>query len=215
MPGNREPAPEAWWARPVPTGATGSAPPYAEHPAATWNRGATGSGRTITPASRTRSGPPRYPGRYPGRHPFLGDQRGLTTAGAAVVVLILSSLGAAVDITTGTGLRTVFTITFVIAATLVSTAVRTEDLLASVVLIPLAFAVVAGIAGLIEGSGFGTLTKLVEAAAIVMINAAPALMLATAIAAAIAGARGYAHRKRRRPVRPARPPQPLAGRARP
>jgi hypothetical protein len=140
------------------------------------------------------------------RPAVFGDTRGLTTAGATILVLVLSGLAAGVDVATGTGLRTVFTVTFMAAAALSTATVHIEDLFASVVLVPLTFALVAGVSGLVEGSGFGTLTKLIEAAAIVMVNAAPALLMATMVALIVAGARGYLDRRRPKGRR-------LAGRA--
>jgi hypothetical protein len=149
----------------------------------------------------------RAPQHYTGRRPAFGDQRGLTAAGATIVVLILAALGAGVDVATGSGLRTVFTIAFVVAAALAAATVHGEDLLASVVLVPLVYALVAAVAGLVEGSGLGSLLKLVEAVAITMINAAPSLIMATATAAVIAGARAIANRRSERSRRG------LAGRA--
>jgi hypothetical protein len=109
-------------------------------------------------------------------------------------VLILAALSAGVDVATGSGLRTVFTVTFVIAAALSAATVHNEDLFASVVLVPLAYAAVAGIAGLADGSGAGTLNTIGSIAS-TMINAAPSLMMATVATAVIAGARAYANRR--------------------
>jgi hypothetical protein len=184
---------DAWWTKPAPTAA---------HPAATWSRDA-------TPATRRPASPGPSPVRPPtprpaGPAPF-GDQRGLTAAGATLVVLLLATLAAAVDVTTGTGLRTVFEVTLVVAAALAACTVHTEDLLASVVLVPLVFGAVAGVSGVVEGTAFGSLSALIQAVAVVMINAAPGLMAATAVAALIAGGRAYAVRRRRGPglARPA------------
>jgi hypothetical protein len=129
----------------------------------------------------------------------LGDQRGLTAAGATVLVLMLGGLGGGVDVVTGTGLRTVFAVAFVVAAALSAATVHHEDLFAAVVLVPLAFAVIGGIAGIAEGASLHSASKLVLAVANVMVTAAPALMMATVAAAVIAGARVYADRRRQHP----------------
>ena len=113
-----------------------------------------------------------------------------------MTVLLLSGLGAGVDVATGTGLRTVFAVAFVVAAALAAATVHHEDLLASVVLVPLVYAVVGGISGVAEGSGLHTLAKIALGVANVMVTAAPALMMATFAAAVIAGARAYATRRR-------------------
>jgi hypothetical protein len=128
----------------------------------------------------------------------LGDQRGLTAAGATLLVLVLGGLAAGVDVATGTGLRTVFAVAFAIAAALGAATVHHEDLAASVVLVPLAFALIGGISGIAEGSGLHSVSKLMLAVANVMVTAAPALMFATGAAAALALLRWYAVRRRNR-----------------
>jgi hypothetical protein len=115
-----------------------------------------------------------------------------------VLVLLLGGLAAGVDVATGTGLRTVFAVAFTIAAALAAATVHHEDLLASVVLVPLCFAVIGGISGFAEGSSLHTLSKLVLGVANVMVTAAPALISATITAAVIAGMRGYGARRRSR-----------------
>jgi hypothetical protein len=116
-----------------------------------------------------------------------------------VLVLLLSGLGGGVDVVTGTGLRTVFTVAFIVAAALAAATVHHEDLFASVVLVPLVYAVVGGIAGIAEGSSLHSTSKLVLAIANVMVTAAPALIMATIAAAVIAGLRAYAARRRQHP----------------
>src|SRR5436190_10491637 len=174
-------SPAAWWADPPSTAAV--------------TRSASG-GPARRPAPRTVV-PPRPPAT-PTRAP-LGDQRGLTATGATLLVLLLSGLGAGVDVVTGTGLRTVFAVAFVVAAALSAATVHHEDLFASVVLVPLVFAVVGGVAGIAEGSNLHPASKLVLAVVNVMVTAAPALMMATLAAAVIAGLRAYAARRRQRP----------------
>jgi hypothetical protein len=173
--------PEAWWANPPSTtsrGKSAAAPPVS------------GAVRRPTPTTITPSRPTPSTGGAP-----FGDQRGLTAAGATVLVLVLSGLGAGVDVATGTGLRTVFAVAFAIAAALAAATVHHEDLVASVVLVPLAFALVGGIAGIAEGSGLHSISKLLLAVANVMVTAAPALMIATGASAVIALLRWYAVRR--------------------
>ncbi|MFL6238764.1 MAG: DUF6542 domain-containing protein [Actinomycetes bacterium] len=173
-------APEAWWARPPSTAAVPKPDPE----------------RPVARAARPSAVPPRPPVRQ-SRPPF-GDQRGLTTAGATILVLALSGLGAGVDVVTGTGLRTVFAVAFTVAAALAAATVHHEDLLASVVIVPLCFAAVGLVSGIAEGSGLQGLSKIALGIANVMVTAAPALLLATAAAAVIASLRAYAVRRRRR-----------------
>jgi hypothetical protein len=117
-----------------------------------------------------------------------------------VLVLVLGGLGAGVDVATGTGLRTVFAVAFAVAAALAAATVHHEDLVASVVLVPLTFALIAGVSGVAEGSGLHPLSKIVLAVGNVMVTSAPALIIATLAAAVIAAVRGYASR-RRGPIR--------------
>src|SRR4051794_12630144 len=174
------PQEEAWWARPPSTAAVTRSAPGA-------------STRRPAPATIVPSGPSSPAPRAP-----LGDQRGLTTAGATLLVLVLGGLGAGVDVATGTGLRTVFAVAFTVAAALAALTVHQEDLVSSVVLVPLCFALIGGVAGIIEGADLQTLSKIVLGIANVMVTAAPALIMATVAAAVIAGIRGYAARRRGR-----------------
>ena len=87
--------------------------------------------------------------------PHVADRRGLTAAGGAVLMTVLSALGAVLDVVTGPGLRTVFAICFVTGCALAALTVHREDLKAVVVMPPLVYAVVAIIAGLLEGVGGG------------------------------------------------------------
>jgi hypothetical protein len=174
------PQEEAWWARPPSTAAVTRS----------------GSDR-VRPAPATVV-PAKAPSPTTGTRPPFGDQRGLTAAGATLLVLALSGLGAGVDVATGTGLRTVFAVAFCVAAALAALTVHHEDLVASVVLVPLCFALIGGVAGIVEGADLKTLSKIVLGIANVMVTAAPALIMATVAAAVIAGIRGYAARKRGR-----------------
>jgi hypothetical protein len=187
---DRDGPPQAWWASPPSTAAVERpAPRRPAHPAAEWSR------TPDRPAHHRHAAPRGGSGRSPQRAPF-GDQRGLTAAGASLLVLLLGGLGAGVDVATGTGLRTVFAVAFAVAAALAAATVHPEDLLASVVLVPLAYAVIGIVAGIAEGSSLHTASKLVLAVANITVTSAPALLIATAAAAVIAAARGYAVRRR-------------------
>src|SRR4051794_7878058 len=94
------PQEEAWWARPPSPAAVARPAPGA--------RPRRPAPATVVP-SRPSSPSPRPP---------FGDQRGLTAAGATLLVLALGGLGAGVDVATGTGLRTVFAVAFTVAAAL-------------------------------------------------------------------------------------------------
>lgn len=126
------------------------------------------------------------PHRPEGTH--VADRRGLTAAGAVAVSLGAGLLGGTVDVLTGPGLRTVFAVFFVLGCAAAAALVHREDLLASVVVPPLAFCAVALIAHQAEGltgSGSYLAQQFVELSATLVVNA-PALLIATGLAAAIA-----------------------------
>lgn len=85
--------------------------------------------------------------------PRVADRRGLTAAGGAVVLAVLAAAGAAVDVATGPGLRSIFAICFVTGCALAALTVHREDLKAVVVMPPLVYAAVALIASASEASG--------------------------------------------------------------
>ena len=91
--------------------------------------------------------------------PRIADRRGLTAAGGAVVMTALGAAGAAADVVTGHGLRTVFAICFVTGCALAALAVHREDLKAVVVMPPLVYAVLALVAGAVEGVGGGSFLR--------------------------------------------------------
>lgn len=128
----------------------------------------------------------------------LGDARGLTAAGAVAVALGCGALGGVVDVLTGEGLRTVFAVLFVAGCALAAYKVHREDLLAAVVIPPLAYVALAFAANLgasssVDGSFVKQQALELMAA---LITKAPALLLATGFAAAIALARRAAFRSR-------------------
>jgi hypothetical protein len=118
----------------------------------------------------------------------VGDRRGLTAAGAVVVALGFGTAGAVVDVLTGSGLRTAFAVLFVIGCAVAAYKVHREDLFAAVVIPPLAYVLLAFAANLGSRSTVGgsfVKQQLLELLA-ALITKAPALLLATGLAAAIA-----------------------------
>ncbi len=85
----------------------------------------------------------------------LADRRGLTTPGAAVVMLVVGLVGAVFDVATGQGLRLVFAVLFVLGCALGALTVHREHLRAVVVMPPLVYAVLALGASAVESWGTG------------------------------------------------------------
>ena len=85
----------------------------------------------------------------------LADRRGLTTPGAAVVMLVVGLVGAVFDVATGQGLRLVFAVLFVGGCALGALAVHREHLKAVIVMPPLVYAVLALGASAAESWGDG------------------------------------------------------------
>ena len=85
----------------------------------------------------------------------IADGRGLTAAGAAVVMTACGAVGGAYDVLTGPGLRTVFAVFYVLGCALAALAVHREHLRAVIVMPPLVYAVLALTAAALEGWGRG------------------------------------------------------------
>jgi hypothetical protein len=121
----------------------------------------------------------------------VGDKRGLTALGAVTVALGLGMLGGAVDVVTGSGLRTVFAVCFVVGCGLAALLVHREDLRAAVVMPPLVYVALALLAGAVERAGDPG--SFVGRQALELVNAlvlgAPVLLTATAVAVVVALAR--------------------------
>ena len=83
----------------------------------------------------------------------VADRRGLTAAGAVTVSLALGFLGAFIDVNTGSGLRTTFSVLFVIGCALAALLAHREDLRATVVMPPLVYCVLALIGAAIGHTG--------------------------------------------------------------
>lgn len=120
--------------------------------------------------------------------PSVGDRRGLTATGAVALALALGLVGGAVDVLTGSGLREVFAVSFVTGCLLAAALVHREDLVASVVMPPLVYVVLALLAGLVERTAGGSslLMQQVVELANALILGAPVLMAATLAALVVA-----------------------------
>ena len=118
----------------------------------------------------------------------IADRRGLTAAGAAAVALGFGTLGAVIDVVTGAGLRTTFAVLFVLGCALAAYKVHREDLFATVVIPPLVYGALALAATLGAGSPAGGSFLKQQALELVaeLILKAPALLVATGLAAVIA-----------------------------
>jgi len=136
---------------------------------------------TTMPTSRPHHAPSSY----------LADRRGLTATGAAAVALGFGGLGGVIDVVTGSGLRTTFAVLFVLGCALAAYKVHREDLLAAVVIPPLAYVALAVVANLGSRTTVGGsfLKQQVLELLAALITKAPALLLATGVAAVIALAR--------------------------
>jgi hypothetical protein len=119
------------------------------------------------------------------------DRRGLTAAGAVAVALGLGLVGGAWDVVTGTGLRTVFAVFFVLGCGLAALLVHREDLRAAVVMPPLVYVALAMLGGAVERAGAPG--SVVNKQTLELVNAlvlgAPVLLAATALASVVAGTR--------------------------
>ena len=127
----------------------------------------------------------------------VGDRRGLTATGAVALAVGSGLVGGTVDVLTGPGLRTVFAVCFVLGCAAAALLVHREDLLASVVVPPLAFCALALVAAHVEGlggSGSWVTQQVLELSSALIVNA-PALLTATASAAAVALVRALQGRR--------------------
>jgi hypothetical protein len=123
--------------------------------------------------------------------PLLVDRRGLTAAGAAVLLLVLGAAGGSWDVATGPGLRTAFAVCFVLGCAVAALVVHREDLRAAVVMPPLVFAVLSLLAGAVDGlavpGGFAVRQGVQLANALSV--GAPVVLSGAALALAVVAAR--------------------------
>jgi hypothetical protein len=169
------------------------------------------SGRAPRPGSRvpnasgarprvatTRSGGP------------LGDARGLTAAGCAVMLLIFGFIGALLDMFVGHDLWVFFGIAFVGASALSAGRAHAEDLGATIVLPPLVYLVIAFLFTLISprsGTHTGGSRQFIIDFGGELVFSAPNLLIATVVALAVAVVRGRRSAARRRARQAQRPAQ--------
>lgn len=128
----------------------------------------------------------------------VADRRGLTATGAVTVALGLGLAGGIFDVVTGAGLRGTFAVLFVLGCAIAAYKVHREDLFATVVIPPLAYAVLVGAAAIGRASGAGgsfVKQNVLELFSALVLNAR-VLLVATAAAAIIATLRVTAARRR-------------------
>ncbi|HEU0129862.1 MAG TPA: DUF6542 domain-containing protein [Mycobacteriales bacterium] len=118
----------------------------------------------------------------------LADTRGLTAAGAVAVALGFGIVGGTIDVLTGEGLRAAFAVLFVLGCAVAAYKVHREDLLAAVVIPPLAYVALAFAANLGSRTTIGGsfVKQQVLELMTALVTKAPALLIATGLAAAIA-----------------------------
>ena len=129
----------------------------------------------------------------------VGDGRGLTATGAVAVAVVMGVVGATIDVLTGPGLRTTFTVLFVLGCAAAAYRVHREDLLAAVVIPPLVYAGLAFVAAASRASGTeGSFLKqqMLEMFSALVLQA-PSVLLATGAAALIAILRALSARRTR------------------
>lgn len=129
----------------------------------------------------------------------MADRRGITAAGAVALAITMGLIGGAIDVASGRGLRLIFAICFALGCAAAAAIIHREDLLAAVVIPPLAYLALALLAGTVRGSGEGgslarrQMSELYDA----LIISFPALLSATAGAAAVAVFRWLSGARRR------------------
>lgn len=107
--------------------------------------------------------------------------RGLSAAGAVLLVLALSSVGVAVDLLSQSDLGAATVLVFVVASTAAAVLVRRRDLAATLVMPPLLFVVVVSVAVVVQDRALRPRDQALEIASSV-VTRAPWLLAATAAA---------------------------------
>ena len=105
-----------------------------------------------------------------------------------LLALVVGLAGAVIDVKTGSGLRTVFSVCFVTGSVLAALLVHREDLLAAVSMPPLTYCVLAVIGGAVgSAAGSGSLVKRQGLEVLTdLVLHAPVLFLATGLALVVA-----------------------------
>ena len=118
----------------------------------------------------------------------VADERGLTAAGAVAIALVLGLVGAAIDVKTGHGLRTVFAISFIGGSALAAMLVHREDLRAAVMIPPFTYCALAVIGGFLGSTTVAGSFVTKEGVALLdaLVLRAPVLFIATGAALVIA-----------------------------
>ena len=112
----------------------------------------------------------------------------LSGRGAVLLALGLGLAGAVSDVLTGPGLRTVFAVCFVVGCAVATALVRRRDLAVAVVMPPLVYAVIALVAGALQGSASAGSFLVRQALDLftTLVLEAPALLLASGASALVA-----------------------------
>ncbi len=119
-----------------------------------------------------------------------------------VLLLTFGIVGSVVDQLLGHGLWVFFSVGFLAAVLLNAVRIHLEDLAASIVLVPIAYAISGAVPNLISGLGSGTGFKQgLASAAGVLVFGTPVLLLAVVVATAIAIARGRSAMRARQRAR--------------
>jgi hypothetical protein len=123
----------------------------------------------------------------------VADDRGLTAAGAVAIALVLGLVGAAIDVKTGHGLRTLFAVCFIGGSALAAILVHREDLIAAVAIPPFTYCALAVIGGFLGSTTVAGSFVTKEGVALLdaLVLRAPVLFIATAAAGVIALVRRY------------------------
>jgi hypothetical protein len=118
----------------------------------------------------------------------VGDRRGLTIAGAVVLVALVGVPALAVDLLLGAGPGVLFGLAFAGSCALAALTVQPEDLRAVVVMPPLLHLAFALLAGLLDGGAApgGWAQRQAAQLASALVYQAPVLWAATVAAAAVA-----------------------------
>lgn len=119
---------------------------------------------------------------------MVADRRGLTAIGGASIAVGLGLIGAIIDVSTGDGLRVVFGTLFIIGCLISAAAVHVEDLMAAVIMPPLAYLLAAFVGSALDKSsltGGWFRQQSVEMASNLVLDA-PVLIIATVASVAIA-----------------------------
>lgn len=123
---------------------------------------------------------------------MTGSRRGLTVFGAGLIALIGGFIGALLDVMAFGHLGVLFGIGFAIGCLMAVGRVHDDDLLAVVIMPPLAYAMITIVIGLVHpadgGNGPGVKNKVIDVGSELILRA-PVLIIAMAIVILVASAR--------------------------